>query len=167
MSKQKHQFKIDDRVIAHFEGSPYHGSIVEFRKKVWAKVMFDDGDLIEVKVVNLEPADNTPSYGDDEESDVIDKSQQTNVGFNQYNIHWDDQKINFKFKAEGGAFYGWWRKTDIGCRGTRQTGYALDIHVLLEGTTYNIDSIYYHDGDPRNDMHSLDGDICAACNKWF
>ena len=161
MSKQKkRKWKVDDLVSVEFEGEQYEGSIVELKGRK-ATVLFDDGDLLEVKQSDLELLEEQ-----DDESDVIDKSQHSNVGFNQYNIHWADDMINFKFKAEGGEFYGWWRKCRIGC--TDETiGYAIDLHVKFEGKLYNIDSIHYMDNDPREDLQSLNGDICAACNKWF
>ena len=160
MTKQKKLWQEDDLVVVLIEGETYRGTIVEVGKRK-CQVLFEDGDDLSIATHRLisyeldDPLDNI---------DVKDRNPESNVGFNQFNIHWDDRTINFKFKACGGDFFGWWRK----CSADGKMVFAVDIHVLHKDHRFNVESIYYHDGmDPRDDLYSLDSDICAACNKWF
>lgn len=81
-------------------------------------------------------------------------------------------------------FYGWWRHTkflrdDGNGRqiGSQFPGWAVDIFARVEFTDGTkkelaVESITYEKGpgqynDPRDVMHSLNSDICAAIRKWF
>lgn len=149
---KKKNWKEDDRVVVDFDGDLYFGSIAELIK-TGAKVLFDDGEVIDVGLHDLQPLPQTIS-----EEDFISE------GFSQYNIQWDDKMTNFKFEAEGGKFYGWWRKTTIKGGGV---AYAIDLQVEYEKRHYSVETIGYMKGDPRKDLVSLNADICASANKWF
>lgn len=150
--KRKKDWKEDDRVAVNFEGELYFGSIAEITKSE-AKVLFDDGEVIDIKLGELQPLPQTIKEGD-----FIPE------GFSQYNIKWDGRLTNFQFKAEGGKFYGWWRKTGIKGGGI---GYAIDLHVEYKDKGCFIETLGYLNKDPRKDIESLNADICAAANKWF
>jgi len=152
MSKRrKVQWKEDDRIVADFDGEPYPGSISELTKTK-AKVLFDDGDVLDIKLKDLRRVQE----GDTEEF--------TSKGFHQFNIKWDKYTVNFRFKAEGGEFYGWWRKMTIEGGGS---AYGVDLHVKYKDKTYSVDTLHYTEEDPRTDLQSLNADLCAAANKWF
>jgi len=150
--KRKKDWKEDDRVAVAFDGELYFGSIAEITKSE-AKVLFDDGEVIDIKLSELQPLPQTIKEGD-----FIPE------GFSQYNIKWDNRLTNFQFKAEEGKFYGWWRKTEIKGGGT---GYGIDLHVEYKGKGCFIETLGYLNKDPRENIESLNADICAAANKWF
>ena len=150
--KRKKEWEEDDRVMVDFDGESYFGSIAEITKSK-AKVLFDDGEVIDIKLNELQHLPQTI-----EEKDFIPE------GFSQYNIKWDNRLTNFQFQAEGGKFYGWWRKTQIKGGGT---GYGIDVHVEYKDKRCFIETLGYLNKDPRKNMESLNADICAATNKWF
>ncbi len=150
--KKKKDWKEDDRVMVDFDEESYFGSIAEITKSK-AKVLFDDGEVIDVKLSELQSLPRTIREGD-----FIPE------GFSQYNIKWDNRLTNFEFEAEGGKFYGWWRKTMIKGGGT---GYGIDLHTKYKGKNYFLQTLGYVLKDPRKDMESLNADICAAVNRWF
>jgi len=150
----KKKWKQDDRVVVDFEGEPFTGSIAELTKTK-ARVLFDDGDVEDIKLRDLK-------------SEAMEKFTPlgpTDKGFHQYDIEWDKETINFKFKAEEGKFYGWWRKVRVGAEG--KIAYGIDILVEYKSHRYNVKTLLYFNNDPRGDLQSLDADICAAANKWF
>lgn len=160
MTKKKRSWQEDDNVIVLISGETYRGTIVEVGKRK-CQVLFEDGDDLEIATHRLMP------YESDDPLDNIDvknRNQESNVGFNQFNIHWDKHTINFKFQACGGMFFGWWRKCHME---SDKKAFAIDIHVKHKHDRFNVDSIIYYDDDPREDLYSLESDICAACNKWF
>jgi len=159
MKSKNRAWKIDDQVVVLIDEETYRGTIVELTKRK-AQVLFEDGDDLEIATHRLMPYELDDSFDNE---DVKSQDTESNIGFNQFNVHWDKHTINFKFKAGGGSFYGWWRK----CSSHGDLVYAIDIHVQHKEDTFNVDSIYYYTGDPREDLYSLDSDICAACNKWF
>ena len=150
--KRKKDWKEDDRVAVNFDNELYFGSIAEISKSQ-AKVLFDDGEVIDIKLSELQPLPQTIK-----EEDFIPE------GFSQFNIKWDDRLTNFQFKAEEGKFYGWWRKTGIKGGGI---GYGIDLHVEYKGRGCYIETLGYLNKDPRENIQSLNADICAAANKWF
>jgi len=150
--KRKKNWKEDNRVAVAFDGELYFGSIAEITKSE-AKVLFDDGEVIDIKLGELQSLPQTIKEGD-----FIPE------GFSQYNIKWDNKLTNFQFKAEGGKFYGWWRKTGIKGGGI---GYGIDLHVEYKDKGCFIETLGYLNKDPRKDIKSLNADICAAVNKWF
>jgi len=148
MARKRKDWKIDDRVVVIFDGEPYAGTIVKLFKKE-AKIAFDDTDILNVEyklLTSEEEKDFSPG------------------GFSQYNVKWDASGINYKFEAGDGEFYGWWRKTKF--KGNL-TGYAIDMHVKYKDKTCFVDSLSYLGKDPKENMASLNADICAAANKWF
>lgn len=146
MSKKK--WKQDDRVVVDVEGELYAGAIVKLTKSK-AKVLLDDGDVHTVELVDLK-TENQKGFIPE--------------GFHQYDIKWDKDTINFSFNTEGGKFFGWWRKIQVK---DGKTAYGVDLHVEYESKKYSIDTLGYRDTDPRDDLQSLNADICAAANKWF
>lgn len=150
--KRKRKWHEDDRVMVDFDGESYFGSIAEIAKSE-AKILFDDGEVIDIKLSELQSLPQTIK-----EKDFIPE------GFSQYNIKWDDRLTNFQFQAEGGKFYGWWRKTGIKGGGI---GYGIDLHAEYKDKNCYIQTLGYLDKDPRKNMESLNADICAAVNKWF
>jgi len=160
MGKRK-KFNIDSRVLAVFDGEEYEGVIVELHGKSKAVVLFDDGETIKIKINDLELIDfDERKYKKETKKD---KQTSPNIGFNQHNIKWDGNHVNFRFKAEGAEFHGWWRKTAMG----EIPVYAIDLYVSVDNKQYNVECMNYHENDPREDAYSLDSDICAAANKWF
>ena len=160
MTKKKRSWQEDDNVVVLIDGETYRGTIVEVGKRK-CQVLFEDGDDLEIATHRLMPYESDDPL---ENIDVKDRNEESNVGFNQFNIHWDKHTINFKFKACGGFFFGWWRKCSID--GNKKV-FAIDIHVQYKNDQFNVESICYYDEDPRKDVYSLESDICAACNKWF
>jgi len=80
--------------------------------------------------------------------------------FSQYPVNWDQDRVNFVFKVNGVKFNGWWRK-----RGP--VSYAIDIYATMEnGKNLSVDGLSYQH-DPRENMKTLNSDICARVNKWF
>ncbi len=154
MVKSKRKWKQDDRVAVNFDGEPYVGSIAELTKTK-AKVLFDDGDVYDIKLKDLKLETEV-----EEEPSSASKGK----GFHQYNIKWDKNTINFNFKAEGGEFHGWWRKVQVE---KGKSAYGIDIFVEYKGQHYSVETISYIDEDPREDMQALNADICAAINKWL
>lgn len=89
--------------------------------------------------------------------------------FDGKGIKWDKDHVNFSFDTQGVHFYGWWRKATHNL-------FSIDIYAIWERKDergekvkdeFTVESIQYHDGDPRKNPQSLDVDITAACNKWF
>jgi len=114
---------------------------------------------LKVPIKNLEP-DTDVEEADDLEGGLFDELDDFEAeGFTQYDIQWDDILINFKLKNEIGLFYGWLRRI---CG----KSHAIDLHTQFKGKSYNCETIFYVD-DPRDDLDSLNADICAAVNKWF
>jgi len=159
MDKPKRVWHDDDQVVVLIDGETYRGTLVEVGTRK-CRVLFEDDDDLEIATHRLMPYDSDDSTDNE---DIRDQSVEANVGFNQFNVHWDKHNINFKFKAGGGLFFGWWRR----CQVDGDKIYAVDIHVIHKNDRFNVDSIYYYEGDPREDLYSLESDICAACNKWF
>jgi len=163
----KRTWEEDDQVVVLIDNEPYRGTVLESSARK-SQVLFEDGDNLSIATHRLlpyecdEPFDDVENLGED---DTKDRDKESNVGFNQFNVHWDKHAVNFKFNAGGGLFYGWWRKTGTGAE--IKPLFAVDIHVKYKGNSYNVESIQYYDGDPHEDRYSLDSDICAACNKWF
>lgn len=88
-----------------------------------------------------------------------------------YKIKWDKEKINFYFDTDDGLhFYGWWRYAKILHTDTMFN--AVDVYVKREHDDPNqymdvcVDSLTYPE-DPRENLQSLNADICAASNRWF
>lgn len=150
----KKKWEEDNRVLVDFDGEDYPGAIVELTKTK-AKVLFDDGEVHDIELKDLKSG---PSPVSEEDEDFVSQ------GFSQYNIKWDKTNVNFAFKAEGGKFYGWWRQTRIEGGGM---AYAIDLHVEYKDQKYSVETIGYLGKDPRDDIDSLNADICAAANKWF
>lgn len=90
-------------------------------------------------------------------------------GFDQYKISWDKHKIRWTCDFNGFHFYGDWRMTRIeGDKGeASQVAYAIDIRAKIShtGQTIIVDTIPYL-VDPRENMQSLNRDICARLSKW-
>ena len=149
----KIKWKQDDRVVVNFGDEPRCGSILKLTKTK-AKVLFDDEEVYDVKLKDLRPET-------DDEDKLPTRSQ---MGFQTYDIQWDKSKTNFKFKAEGALFYGWWRKVTAK---DAKICFGVDLMVEHQGHKYNVHTLQYYDKDPRDDLRSLNADICAAANKWF
>lgn len=158
MSPVKRIWQEDERVEVKFDNEVYSGLIVEIIGKQKAIVLFDDGDTFDLPFSRLK----LPTQQKQKRSKTL-KIASPNIGFNQYNIIWDSNKINFKFKADENQFYGWWRKTEI----AGLSAYAIDIYCESQSHRYNVECLSYLEIDPRNDLYSLNADICAATNKWF
>ena len=160
MAKRKKDWKIDDRVTVEFDNEPFKGSIIEFIGKAKARILFDDGD---VHIIHFKKLEQVKKISRERKGKKESRTTSPNVGFNQHNIKWDKDNINFTFKAENGKFYGWWRKTAM----ADDTAYAIDLHVEYNGHRYNVDTLSYLGTNPLDDIYSLNADICAAANKWF
>lgn len=156
-------WKSGDRVQCEFDGIGTIGGTISKidKRKKHALVEFDDGDSLEVALVSLAKGPPAPEVIEQEEDDT----DPTGRGFNQYCVHWDDDQLRFHFKVEGIKFYGEWRLTR--CQNQRVLAWAIDIWAERDDHHYCVESIPYLSGDPREDMKSLDADICAAVNKWF
>jgi len=149
----KTEWHINDRVKAKFDEEEYSGSIVKLLKKK-AKVLFDDG---EVYFLSYSSLTKISGEEDEEEDDFVSH------GYQQYDIKWDKNNINFKLIANNGQFYGWWRQTKIA--GT--LAFAIDIHAKYNNVSCSVESIVYSYEDPRDDINSLNADICCCINKWL
>ena len=151
---KKKKWEVDDRVVAVIESKKYAGTIVAInRRKAEAKVLFDDEDVLKVKLEEL-----TSEREEDNKAEEFKAK-----AFTQYNVTWDKVGVNFRFEAEGGKFYGWWRKTKVKEGGVM---YAIDLHVEYKGHKVMVKTIGYTE-DPRKDLKSLNADLCAAANLWF
>lgn len=86
------------------------------------------------------------------------------MGFNQYLVKWT--ATNFKFATHDpvAEFYGQWRKTLM--RPSNVPCYAVDMWAHYNGRDFAVESCHYTD-DPRLDMRSLEGDLCAMANKFL
>ena len=114
---------------------------------------------LKVSIKNLEP-DTDIEESEDIEGGLFDEPDDFEAeGFTQYDVQWDDDLINFKLKNEVGIFYGWLRRIS-------GKSHAVDLYTQFKGKSYNCETIFYVD-DPRDDLDSLNADICAAVNKWF
>lgn len=148
MTRKREKWSLDNRVKVKIDGEFWDGAIVEFVGKTKAKVLFDDGDVRDILLGRLRK-----------------EKKFVSEGFNQYNIHWDKDKINFKFKAEGGEFYGWWRLVKV--EGGPSL-FAIDIHAKHEDKCCSVETLSYCAGkNPQEDINSLNADICASVNKWL
>lgn len=75
--------------------------------------------------------------------------------------------VNFQIRADGGRFYGSWRKTKYD-RGSEQiAGYAVDIWCEYKEHHYTVESIPYYTVDPKANLKSLNADICAAVSRFL
>ena len=121
----------------------------------------DSQKKIKIHVRKLEPDTDVEEVSSDElEGDLFEEPDDFEAqGFTQYDVHWDDTLINFKLKNEIGLFYGWVRKIS-------KKAHAVDLYTQFKGKSYSCEAIFYVD-DPRDDLDSLNADICAAVNKWF
>lgn len=146
MKKGKPKWKVEDRVMVDFDGEPFPGTIVSLTKTK-AEVLFDDEDVYDIKLSKLQHEGEREDFKPE--------------GFHQYDIQWDKNNINFRFQAGEGSYYGWWRK------GPMRNSFAIDLHVKYKDKTYAVESLHYLKEDPREDMQSLEADICTAVNKWF
>jgi len=165
----KRKWKLDDRVVVDFDGEPYSGSISKLTKSK-ATILFDDGDVFSVKLKDLKPepepeSESEPELESESEPKATGKSRRGKKGgYIQYTVEWDKPKINFKFKAESGVmFYGWWRKVPSEV----EQAFGVDLMVEYKGSRYNVDTLHYYEHDPRNNINSLNADLCAAANKWL
>ncbi len=149
--RSKAMWKLRDRVMVDFEGELYPGTITKLMKTK-AKVSFDDGEVYDLSLKELQVEEKPDS-----------KPVAQDRGFNQYDLIWDKAKVNFKFKADGAVFYGWWRRVPS----SEEKRYGVDLMVVYQDHTYNVETLCYFEEDPRNNLRSLNADICAAANKWF
>ena len=152
--KSDFEFKPGDTVCTLISKEIVFGKIVRLLgKDAKAIVQLNDGKKVKIPTSQLKPDSDAPDTFA-EEPDEFEAE-----GFTQYDIHWDDAYINFKSKNELGIFYGWWRKISI-------QSFGIDLYCQFQGKSYNCEVLYYTD-DPRDDVDSLNADICAAINKWF
>ena len=86
------------------------------------------------------------------------------VGFNQYFVTWTG--ANFKFRTEDPAceFYGQWRRTVF--RPSNTIGFGIDMWAHFSGRDFCVETVLYTE-DPRLDMRSLEGDLCAMANRFL
>lgn len=151
----KRKWKQDDRVIVNFEEELYSGSISELTKTE-AKILFDDGDVYDIELKDLKP---------EVEEDSSASTCQVQGGFHQYDVKWDARVVNFKFKVDKAEFFGWWRKVQV--KNSFEIAYGIDLMVNYQGQRYNVETLPYRGKDPRDNLQSLNADICAATSKWL
>jgi len=155
------QWKKDDRVMVDFGEEFFKGTITKLVRQ-GAKVHFDDGETHDIKCSKLVRL-RAKKQNLGSKAKARTKEEAGGQGFTQYVVKWDG--VNFKVKADEGEFYGWWRKIRV--KDSDESGYGVDIMVRYENHIYNVESIRYLIEDPRDDLESLNADICAAINKWF
>jgi hypothetical protein len=150
------KFHVNDRVGVNLSsGDVESGKIIKIVDGNKVIVLLDSKRKIKIrtKFIILEPDPeaflNLETVDEDFEG----------AGFTQYDVKWDASNINFQLKNEIGHFFGWWRK--IGDK-----AFAVDLMVEYEKLRYNCDTLCYVE-DPREDIDSLNADICAAINKWY
>jgi len=153
--KSDFEFKLGDGIcITLLNGDTELGKIIRIiTKEEKAIVKLQSGKKIKALLSQLKPDSDFPDAFA-EEPDEFEAE-----GFTQYDIHWDNSYVNFKSKNELGIFYGWWRKISL-------ESFAIDLYCQFQGKSYNCEVLYYTE-DPRDEIDSLNADICAAINKWF
>lgn len=170
-------------------GKRFKATIMKVGEKR-AKVKFDEpaGKVDIVKVAHLYTLPRCPNgYCGNEASannklceeclraKRSDQRQQLNIRegktanrFGQFAIKWTLDNVNFSFDMQDGDdhlhCYGWYRRTKI--IKTDEVVHAIDIFAVRDGKDYSIDSIVYTT-DPRNDVRSLNADICARVQRWM
>lgn len=86
--------------------------------------------------------------------------------FKHYGIDWNKEHTHFKFATDNGlSFYGWYRKTKVSRTDT--IVHAIDIFAKRDDRDFTLEPIIYAEGDPRENLRSLDADILAATTKWY
>lgn len=92
-------------------------------------------------------------------------------GFEQFKIKWTNEGTHLTFDTDDALhFYGWYRQTRVSKTGLPI--HSVDLYVKREASEDGrvldvcVDSLVY-DTDPRENIRSLNADICAATNRWF
>lgn len=86
-------------------------------------------------------------------------------GFHHYGVEWNIELTNFRFTTDEGLyFYGSWRKTKNS--NSNEIMFAIDMYAKRDEQEFAIDPIIYA-ADPRENIKSLNADICASATKWF
>lgn len=131
------------------------GKILEMLNPETARVKLDNGKKYRIAIELLKaPKQRDIDCNDEDDEDDSDG------GFSQYPINWDIEIVNFSTKIRGIRFNGWWRKRGV-------NSYAIDIYATLEnGKNVSVEGLGYLE-DPKDNVKSLNSDICAAINKWF
>lgn len=148
-------WKVGDRVKAVFDTDIYVGTVEALKRRARkARVVFDDGDVLDLNVNELLPEFDE----DDEES----------RGFNQYPVNWDKDRVNFTIDVQDGMgneahFYGHWRRAVFQ---NNVVGFAVDMWCRYGEHPYSVESCFYIE-DPREKPSSLNADICAMVNKFL
>jgi hypothetical protein len=164
--KGKLQFEAGDRVGAKLSsGETELGKVLRvLDADDKAIVHLDSGRKIRIKTYRLIPDVDLQEIEEDEpesiEGGLFREPEEFEAeGFTQYDVQWDDRVINFRLKNEIGLFYGWVRRVST-------KSFAVDLHCQYNQKEYNCETIFYTE-DPRDDLDSLNADLCAAVNKWF
>jgi len=159
--KPHFDFCADDRICATLSsGKKEFGNIIRIIKTERKAIVQLDNHKkkLKIPIKNLQP-DVDAEEVDDEDELLSEPDNFEAEGFTQYDVQWDEIIINFKLKNEIGLFYGWIRKI---CK----ESHAVDLYTQFKGHSYSCETMFYTT-DPRDDLDSLNADICAAVNKWF
>jgi hypothetical protein len=103
---------------------------------------------------------------EEREDDQVARIQEMKMS----SVKWSTDKTHFNVTigdktgdSEGARFYGWFRKTRVA---DGEIVFAFDVFAKYKSDDVAVDCISYTT-DPRNNVASLNADICAAINKWL
>jgi len=141
--------KVGDRVIANYDGEAYSGTIIAVASKQ-ATVEFDDGEIDKWQIDELQV-----------EFENVDHNLGGGTGFNQYSIEWDKLRCGFRVRVDKWLFWGSYR------RFPERELFVIDVFAQYDDREYRVETIPYPEIDPRENMKSLDADICACVNRFI
>lgn len=91
--------------------------------------------------------------------------------FSADGIKWKSDRSFFTFETNNGVrFYGWYRMTRQ--RNSDAIAHCFDVYAKrtrADGSTHDtaVDSLVYTQGDPRENLHSINTDLMVLANRWY